>query len=183
MGEERLLAEEGDEHRVRDDAREDARDERVGLEVVAVQHLDGEQRGAEGRAEDGGHARGGAGDEQDAPLALGDAKQLADERADGAAHLHRRPLAPARAADAEGERRDDGLHERDALADDAVVLVKRLDDGVAAAAARLGREPDRDGAAEERPDRRHERAGARGGTAEASSISPRSCSPPARSGT
>ena len=40
-------------------------------------------------------------------------RQLPDERADGAAHLHRRALAPAGAARAEGERSDTRrLHER-----------------------------------------------------------------------
>ena len=121
MREERLLAEERDEDRVRDDAREDARDERVGLEVVAMQDLDGEERGAERRAKDGGHTGRGPGDEEDAALAIGDAEELPDERADRAAHLHRRPLAPAGAARAEREDRDDGLHERHALADEAVL--------------------------------------------------------------
>ena len=122
--EERLLAEEGDEHRVGDDARQDARDERIGLEVVAVQDLDGEERGPERRAEDGRHARRRAGDEQDAALAVGDPQQLPDERADGAAHLHRRPLASARAARAERERRHERLHEGDALAHDSLALVE-----------------------------------------------------------
>ena len=154
--EEGALAEDGDEHRVAHDAREDARHERVGLEVVAVEHLDGEERRAERRAEDGGHARGRPRDEQDAPLARRDLEKLPDERPDGAAHLHRRPLAAAGPARAEGERRHDGLHEGDALAHHPVVLVERLDDGVAAAAAGLGGEPRGDRAGDEGPGARHD---------------------------
>ena len=151
--EERPLAEERDERRVAHDAREHRRHQRVGLEVVAVQDLDGQERRAEGRAKDGRHARGRPRDEQDAPLAVGDAKHLSDERADRAPHLHRGALAPARAARAERQDRDDRLHEGHALADDAAVIVERLDDRVAAAAARLGGEPRRDDAREQRPDR------------------------------
>ncbi len=44
-----------------------------------------------------------------------------------------------------------GLHEGHALANDPAVIVKRLDDGVAAAAARLGGEPRREDAREEGP--------------------------------
>ncbi len=81
--EQRVPAEEGDRHRVCDDAREDARHESVRLEVVPVEHLDGHERGAQGRSEDGRHAGRGAGDEQDPPLAVGHSQQLADERIRG----------------------------------------------------------------------------------------------------
>ena len=67
--EQRRLAEDRDDDRVGDDAGEDRRDERVRLEVVAVEHLDGEQRGAERRAEHGRDAGRDAGHHQDAPLA------------------------------------------------------------------------------------------------------------------
>ncbi len=153
VGEQRALPEEGDERRVADDAREHGRDERVGLEVVAVEHLYGEERRAERRAEHRGHAGGRAGHEQDAALAIGDAKRLPDVRADGAAHLHRRPLSPAGAAHAKREDGDDRLHEGDALAHDPAVLVKRLDDGVASSAERLGSEAHGDDPREERSDR------------------------------
>ena len=49
--EQRRLAEDRDDDRIGDDAGEDRRDQRVGLEVVAVEHLDRQQRGAERRAE------------------------------------------------------------------------------------------------------------------------------------
>ena len=117
VGEQRRLAEDRDEDRVRDDAREDRRDERVGLEVVAMEHLDGEERGAERRAEDGGHARRGAGHQQDAALAIGDAQVATDDRADRAADLHRRPFAAAGSADAEREDRGEALEQRNAPAD------------------------------------------------------------------
>ena len=107
--EERRLAEDRDEDRVGDDAGEDRRDERVGLEVVAMEHLDGEERGAERRAEDRRHAGGRPGDQEDAALAVGQAQVLRDDRADGAADLHRRPLASARAAGAEREDRGQPL--------------------------------------------------------------------------
>ena len=67
--EQRRFAEDRDDDRVGDDAGEDRRDQRVGLEVVAVEHLDRQQRGAERRAEHGRDAGRDAGDHQDAPLA------------------------------------------------------------------------------------------------------------------
>ena len=77
VGEERRFAEDRDEYRVGDDAREDRWDERLGLEVVAMENLDGEKGGAERRPEDGRHAGRGAGDEQDAALPVGDAQVAA----------------------------------------------------------------------------------------------------------
>ncbi len=156
VGEEGLLAEEGDEDRVRDDARQDARHERVRLEVVAVKDLDGEQRRPERGAEDGRHARRRARDEQDAPLADGDAQQLTHERSDGAAHLHRGPLASSGAAQAQREGRGERLHERHPLAHDAAVLVERLDDRVGSAPARLRRKPPGQPSAEQRADGRQD---------------------------
>ena len=61
MGKEPRLAEERREDAVRDDARQDRGDQRVGLEVVPVEDLDGEEGGAEGCSEDRRHARAGAG--------------------------------------------------------------------------------------------------------------------------
>ena len=95
------LAEERDEDRVRDDARQDRRDERVGFEIVAMQDLDGEKRGAERRAKDGGHTGGGPGDQKDPPFTLSDPQPLRDQRAERAADLHGRPLAPAAAAESQ----------------------------------------------------------------------------------
>ena len=100
----------GERDRVRDHAREHARDQRLGLEVVAVQHLDREQRGAERRAEHRGDARADAGDHQDAALARRQRQVAPDERADRGADLHRRPLAAAGAAGAERRDRRDRLH-------------------------------------------------------------------------
>ena len=150
--EEGRLAEERDEDGVRDDAREDGRNQRIRLEVVAMEHLDGEERGAERRAEHGGHTGGRARDEEDAPLAIGDVEVAPDERADRPADLHRRPFAPAAPARPEAEDRREDLHPRHAPPDDPLLVVERVDDRVCAAAARLGGEP-RDGAADERAER------------------------------
>ncbi len=79
------------------------------------------------------------------------------ERSDRAADLHRRPLAPAGAAGAEGENRGQRLHRRDALAHQAAALVKGLDHRVAAAARRLRREPRGEDPARQRPERRDQR--------------------------
>ena len=160
--EERRLAEDRDDDGVGDDAGEDRGDERVRLEVVAVEHLDGEERGAERRAEDGGDAGRDARDHEDAPLRRRHVEDAADPGAERAADLHRRPLAPARAARAEREHRREQLDPGDAPADDAAVLVEGVDHGVAAAAARLGREL-RDEAAGERAERREEQAAATSG--------------------
>ena len=153
--EQRRLAVDRDDDRVGDDAGEDRRDERVRLEVVAIEHLDGEERRAERRAEHGGHARGDAGDHEDAPLARRHAQVAADRRAERGADLHRRSFAPAGAAAAEREDRRDHLDPQHAAADDAAAVVERVDHRVAAAAARLGREAG-EPAADERADRRDE---------------------------
>src|ERR1700682_3359136 len=89
------------------------------------------------------------GDEQEAPLAICDAQDLSDERAEGTAHLHRRTLSPAGAARAERENRHHGLHESDSFPYSSLGVVKRIDDRVAAAPAGLGGEPSRDRAGEE----------------------------------
>ena len=117
--EERRLAEERDEDGVGDDAGEERRNQRVGLEVVAIEHFDREQRGAERRAKHGRHAAGHAGDEKNAPLAGADPQIAAHERADGAADLHRGPLATARAAGSQRENRGQRLDADDAPAHDA----------------------------------------------------------------
>ncbi len=137
--EQRRLAEDRDHHRVGDDAGENAGDERVRLEVVAIEDLDGEERGAERGTEDGGQTGRDAGDEQDAPLALGDAEPLGDGGAERAADLHGRALATAGAAGAEREHRGHRLDPDDAPANDAAGVVKGVDHRVAAAAARLRR--------------------------------------------
>ena len=104
--EQRRLAEEGDEHRVADDAGEDGRHQGVRLEVVAVEDLDSEERGPERRAEHGGHAGAGAGDEQHPSFALAHAEPLRAQRAErprrSASWAPSRPAAPA---EAEGEDR------------------------------------------------------------------------------
>jgi hypothetical protein len=154
--EQRRLAEDGDDDRVGRHAGEDGRDQRVGLEVVAVEHLDGEQRGPERGAKHRGDAGRDAGDHQDPALGDGDAQEAGAERAERAPDLHGGTLAPRRPPGPEREDRRDRLHPRHALAHDAVLAVEGVDHRVAAAAARLGRQL-RDDAARQRADRREQR--------------------------
>ena len=138
--EQRRFAEDRDDDRVGDHAGEDGRDQRLGLEVVAVQHLGREQRGAERRSEDGRHAGGDARQHEDASLARADLEREPDRRAERPAHLHGRALAPARPAAAQGEDRRERFHPDDATPDDAALMVERVNHRVAAAAPRLRRE-------------------------------------------
>ena len=138
MREKRRLSEDRDEHGVGHDAREDRRDECFGLEVIAMKDLDGEERGAQRRPEDGGHARRGTGDEENAALPVGDAQVLAHDRADRAPHLHRGALATARSAEAERENRRETLEQRYATTDVPTTRVEGFDDRVGAPASRLG---------------------------------------------
>ena len=153
--EEGRLAEDRDEDRVGHDAREHRGDQRFGLEVVAMENLDGEEGRAEGRPEDGGHARRQTGDQQDAALPVRDAQVLADDRPNRAAHLHRGALATPRAAEAQGEDRGQALGERHPATDVAASGVERFDDRIGAPASGLGGGP-RDQARPERAECRHE---------------------------
>ncbi len=168
--EEDRLTRHADDDRIRHHAREHGGHERVGLEVVAEQDLDREERRAERGLEDRRDARGDAGDEQDAPLARRDRQGPRHRRAERAADLHRRPLAAARAARAEREDRRQGLDPDDAPAREAAPLVVRADHRVAAAAPRLGhgvREQARAQRAEGGKNEQHPRSeGGRGGLRE-----------------
>ena len=77
VGKERRFPEDRYEDRVGHDAREHRWDESLGLEVVAVENLDGEKGCAERSPENGCHAGRGAGHEEDAALAVGDAQVAA----------------------------------------------------------------------------------------------------------
>ena len=151
------LAEDRGDHGVGDHAREDGRHERVGLEVVAVQHLDGEQRGAERGAEDRRDAGGHAGHRQDAPLAGSGGEPAANQRAERRADVHGGSLAPAGAAARERGDRGERLDRDHPRADPAAVQVVGLDGRVAAAARALGREPRGEEAAREPAQRREQR--------------------------
>ena len=155
--EERGLAEHGDHDRVRHDAREDRGDEGLRLEVVAVEDLGREQRGAERRAEHRRDAGGDPGDEQHAALDAARRRGTRPTRAPRArADLHGGPLAAAGAAG--GERSDGGhrLHGDDAPADHAAAVVG-LDGRVAAAPRGLRREAGGEEPAREAAERGQER--------------------------
>jgi hypothetical protein len=153
--EQRALAEDRRHDRVGHHAGQDRRDEPVRLEAVAVEDLDGQERGAQRRAEHRRDAGRHAGDQEDALLARADPEQPADRRAERAADLHGGPLAPAHAAGAERGDRGQRLDPDDPRADDAVLVVEGVDHRVAAAAARLRRQPGHQ-AAQEAAHRRQE---------------------------
>jgi hypothetical protein len=155
MRKQRRLAKHRDHDRVGDNAGENRGNERVGFEIVTIENLGGEERGAERRAEHGCQAGGDTGDEEYAPLALAHTEPAADQRAERAADLHRRPLASARPASAEGEDRGQHLYPDDSLAHDGAAVMEGLDHRVAAAAARLRRQ-DRQRARGQRAERRHD---------------------------
>src|SRR5690606_25125834 len=98
---ERALSVDGDHERIGDDTGEDGGDQGIGFEAVSVQDLGRQESGAEWRAKDGGDSGGDPGDQQNAPLARADLEPASNERSQGAANLHGRSLASARAARAE----------------------------------------------------------------------------------
>jgi hypothetical protein len=103
-----------------------------------VQDLDREQRSAQGGAKDRGDAGGHARDKQHSSLAHGGAEQAAQQRADGAPHLHRGSFTTARAAEAERQDRSNELGRRDAPANRAPSGMEGFDRGVCPAAQRVG---------------------------------------------
>jgi hypothetical protein len=69
-------------------------------------------------------------DQEDSSLARRHLERAPDERAERAADLHRRSLSAPRATEAERQHRSNGLHERDAAANDPVAAVEGFDDRV-----------------------------------------------------
>ena len=150
------VAEDRDEHGVADDRGEDGGDEGVGLEIVAVQELDGQERGAEGGAEDGRGSGGDAGDEQDAALALADVQVPPDGGPDGAADLHHRALASAGPPERQREDGREGLDRDHAAPHLGHLLVEGANGRVGPGAHALGGEPVDDQAGEEGADGRED---------------------------
>ena len=181
--EQRALAEDRDDDRVRDHAREHGRDQRVRLEAVAVQDLDRQQRGAERRAEHRRDAGRDAGDEQDAPLARADAAAARPTSEPSAPPIcivgpSRPPAPPVPSVQSEAS----AFTQITRVRITPPLVVERVDHRVAAAAARLGRER----VIRSRSRARRARAGARAATGRNTIGAGRpraNVSPRARSGT
>ena len=137
VSEQRRFAEDGNDHRVGDDAGKNGRDQRFGLEVVPVKHLDGEEGGPEGRTKDGGQTGGDPGDHQDAPFAGRDLEGQAHRRPERGADLHGRPLPTAGPAAAQGEDRGERFHPDDPPADHPTLVMEGVDGGIATASPGL----------------------------------------------
>ena len=104
---------------------------------VAVEHLDGEQRaaqgGAEGRADPAGHA----GKQQDAPVHDRQAEFGGDKGAETGADLGDRAFAPGASAGTDGDHRGDGFDQRNPLADHSSLAVKGFNRSVGAVSFRF----------------------------------------------
>jgi len=98
VSEQRRFSEHRDRDRVGDHGGENARDQGFGFEVVAIQHLDRDQRGAERRAKHGADACGDASDHQHATLARGHSEIATNRRAEACADLHGGAFAAAGSA-------------------------------------------------------------------------------------
>ena len=110
-GEQRTGADQERPPRERDQHRGHDRDEAARL-PFEQQQLDREHDRGERRAEDAGHAGGGAGDQQSLALGRAQGEQLREQRADRAAGHDDRPFGAERAAAADRHRRRQGLQQR-----------------------------------------------------------------------
>ena len=117
-----------------------AGDERVGLEVLSIQDLDGRERTAERRAEDGAQTPGGAGQQQDASVACAQPQARRQEGADASPDLHDGALFARAAAPRQRENGGDALHQGHAGANHPAALVEGSQHLVRAVALGLGRE-------------------------------------------
>src|SRR6188768_2203703 len=140
MREQCALAEDRDDHGIRDHAREYRRNQRFGFEAVLVQHFYRQQRGAERATKNRRHTRRHAGHHQRASFPRGGTKPAPHQAAERASDLHGWALATARPTGAEREHRRQRLDPDHASPDEASSMVERLDHGVSPAAAYLGRE-------------------------------------------
>ncbi len=135
--EQRLVAEDRAEDREGDDRREQARQQRLELEVVPVDDVRGEDRPAERCGEDRPDPRADADRHGDPPVLGREVEDPSEQRTETGADLCRRPLAPPRAPGADRERRGHDLHDHGAKADAARVVVHRVDRRVGAVALGL----------------------------------------------
>ncbi len=127
----------GTEDRVGDDRGDERRDERVRLDIVAVEELGPEDGAAERRAEDRPDTGGHAHRDRDPRIACVEVERPAEEGPEPRADLGGRPLAAARSARSDRDRRGDQLHQRDAAPDAARVVVEGGDRRVGAVALGL----------------------------------------------
>ncbi len=130
----------GAEDRIGDDRGDERRDERVRLDVVAVQEL-GTEHGAtercpEDRPDAGRHAHG----DRDPRVAGVEVEDPPEEGPEPGADLGGRSLATAGAARSDRDRGGHHLHQRDAPADPARVVVVRSDPRIGPVAFGLRRE-------------------------------------------
>jgi hypothetical protein len=152
---------EGPPHRVAHDGRNERGQQGFDLEVVAVQDLGGEYRASEGGPEDRTDARADPARDGDARVRGTEVEEPGEERAEPCADLAGRPLAPARASRANGERRGHDLHEDSAQPHATGVVVHRGDRRVGAVPLGLGRHGEDQHRSGQRAHARDERYGPR----------------------
>ena len=142
-----------------DDRGDEREQDRVRLEVVAVEGLGGHHRAAEGGAEDGAHARAHARHQRAPPLDRVEAEPVGDDRADAAGDLRRRTLPSGRATAPDRDRGGDKLHRDRAQANASAALVEGVDHLVGARPLRLGGEGVHEEARDERAQPHDDRQG------------------------
>ena len=155
-GEDVREAEQSHVDRVGDDGADDAGDEGVALEVLAIEDFDAGDGAAEGGAEDRPQATGGTGQEEDAPLGGRQFETSSQPAADPGADLRERPLLTARTAAGQSDDGGERLDQGDDGADDAAAVVEGVDHGVAARSFGLGGKAVGQVAAEKSTGRRQE---------------------------
>ena len=134
------------EDRVGDDRGDERRDERLRLDVVAIQELGAEDGAAERRPEDRPDAGRHPDRDRDPRIARVEVEQAPEVGPEPGADLGGRTLAPAGPARSDRDGRGDQLDERDPAADAARMVVVGGDRRIRAVALRLGREAEDDDA-------------------------------------
>ena len=131
--------------------------DRVRLEVVAVEGLGGHHRAAQGSAEDGAHTRPHAGHQRPPALDRVQPQKVGYHRADASRDLRRRPLPPGSATAADRDGGGDQLHRNDAQAHAPATLVEGVDHLVGPGPLRLRRQRIDEDPRSERPQSHHDR--------------------------
>ncbi len=136
-----LEALEGGEYGVTHDRGDEAGQDRLHLEVVAVDDLRREDRPSEWSSEDRPDPGPDPHRHGDAPVGGAQVQRSGEEGAEPRADLRCRPLTTARATRADGDGRGHDLHQHRPEADPPGVVMDRGDRRVGAVTLGLGREP------------------------------------------
>ena len=142
----------GAEDDVADGRGDEAGQERLDVEVVAVEDLGGQHRAAERRPEDGPDARADPGRHRHPGIAGAEVELAGQEGSEAGTDLTGRSLPTTRSARADGERRGDDLDDDGAETDAPRVVVDGRDGRVGAVSLGVGGEAEDEDGAEQGPE-------------------------------